>query len=330
MYMTAGWVRWEPNLKIVISTQITWVLTDRMSHRHRRSRSRHRANNWKPWQTSVSLLLPMLLFGVVLMPVLVTHAYRSTRRMSASIFEHEWLAWYINTTKDSSADTQRLKDIPLDFNASADCLQGFVNLSSSSSQTYFTWNYLPSIISGLFAILWGLVDSEVKRIGPFYQASRPNGASARSVLFSEYITFPSFLSIFQAVWWLQWTPFLSALCMVLMAVTSPVLQAFIFQSRGQLLEIGVLSDATGLSAGEKFQPFGADYLISDYFSNARNVTGIHLVGRCITDEALVDNYYSNSTIYQRSSVHAYMYVGYTVGIAQGIIYLVVSLLGGLL
>lgn len=158
--------------------------------------SRHRNNNWKPWQTSISLLLSILLAGVILLGILLHLVQRSKATMSPSLFRDKWLAWYANASTDPAADIQGIKNIQFDLNVSADCLKGLVDLDTSSGRTHFFWNFLPSVLAGV----WGLVDSEVKRIEPFYQASRPGGASAQSCLFAEYITLPFFLSPFQAIY----------------------------------------------------------------------------------------------------------------------------------
>jgi hypothetical protein len=158
--------------------------------------SRHRNDNWKPWQTSISLLLSILLAGVILLGILLHLVQRSKATMSPSLFRDKSLAWYANASTDPAADIQGIKNIQFDLNVSADCLKGLVDLDTSSGRTHFFWNFLPSVLAGV----WGLVDSEVKRIEPFYQASRPGGASAQSCLFAEYITLPFFLSPFQAIY----------------------------------------------------------------------------------------------------------------------------------
>ncbi|KAL8715400.1 MAG: hypothetical protein Q9220_000733 [cf. Caloplaca sp. 1 TL-2023] len=248
-----------------------------------RSSSRDSRSNWRPWQFNLFLLPPVLLVGFIFAAILFHLVAASRKTLPSDVLKEKWFTWYQTATKDLSVHLQQLKDMHVEFHPSEDCKKGLIDLNASSGGTYFYWNFLPSILATLLAVVWALVDSEVKRIEPFYQASRPNGTSARSCLFAEYITLPSVLSPFQAIFWGHGVALLSATCTALMTVVTPVVQAFIFQSAGQGLYIGFTDDLDKKATGGNFTPFDAHNTLSDYISNPGNHTDKQLTARCATE-----------------------------------------------
>lgn len=59
---------------------------------------------------------------------------------------------------------------------------------SSNWLAYFAWQYLPMMVVVGVSILWELVDVTVRRLEPFNQLSRPNGAKIKDSLSLDYIT----------------------------------------------------------------------------------------------------------------------------------------------
>ncbi|KAI4184955.1 MAG: hypothetical protein L6R41_004411 [Letrouitia leprolyta] len=53
-----------------------------------------------------------------------------------------------------------------------------MNLRNMSNGQYFSWVYLPSALAIVAAIMWGIIDDEIKRIEPFLRAFRLGGANA--------------------------------------------------------------------------------------------------------------------------------------------------------
>ncbi|KAL8950970.1 MAG: hypothetical protein Q9222_003031 [Ikaeria aurantiellina] len=295
----------------------------------RRSSSGDSNSNWKPWQFNVFLLPPVLLIGFILAAILFHLVAASRHTLPSAVLQEKWFAWYQTAaTNDTALHFQQFKDIPLDFHPSKECRQGLVDLNASSSGTYFYWNFLPSILATFLAVVWALVDSEVKRIEPFYQASRPHGASARSCLFAEYITLPSVLSPFQAIYWGHGVALLSAVSTALMTVITPVVQAFIFQSAGQGLYIGFMDDPDETATGNIFTPFDAHNTLSDYISNTVNLTNKRLTGRCATGYPFASSMDDNSHyLMAQGALYQYMYVPQRAATVQATILLIVFAAG---
>lgn len=58
---------------------------------------------------------------------------------------------------------------------------------------YFAIKFMPTIIAVLYGVLWQLTEFEVKRLEPFYQLSKEQGATAAESLNVDYITSVIFL-----------------------------------------------------------------------------------------------------------------------------------------
>jgi hypothetical protein len=151
-----------------------------------------------------------------------------------------WLNWYTNNS--TSNVTQSIPP-NLTFLNSSSIQKGlltFANVSSIPSFYYFLWIYLPTIVFVLYGMLWETIDAEIKRVEPFYQASRPRGALAKHSIFAEYISLPPFLSPIQAFRRRQWGVFFYSISLVLMGTVSPVLQSQLFTTQTTLLQVRFL------------------------------------------------------------------------------------------
>jgi len=75
---------------------------------------------------------------------------------------------------------------------------------------YFSGQYLPTLVAVLLSMFWKIIDTDIKRIEPFYLLSHTSGTSAKALnenlLFKNAIVVP-----FQAAWRRQWIVCLSAL-----------------------------------------------------------------------------------------------------------------------
>lgn len=118
---------------------------------------------------------------------------------------------------------------------------------ASNPTSYYTlWLLLPSIVAVLYAMMWEIIDNEVKRIEPFYQvSSQANGAKAAMTIFGQYISLPCFFSPFQALHWRQWTVVLSSSIYVLVGVVTPVLQTQMFQVQLHAIQVLYLDSDSG-------------------------------------------------------------------------------------
>ena len=57
---------------------------------------------------------------------------------------------------------------------------------SFTSLQSFTYRYLPTIIAVSYSMFWSLIDLDAKRIEPYFQLSKPEGALAERSLLLHY------------------------------------------------------------------------------------------------------------------------------------------------
>jgi hypothetical protein len=106
-----------------------------------------------------------------------------------------------------------------------DSLHGWeVNLVASDSIFLFNednmgafvaWEYCPTIIAVCTGLLWEMVDAAVRRLEPYYQLSRKEGALVLEALSIDYITAFNVLVPFQSLRRRHWAVFLSSTIHVL-------------------------------------------------------------------------------------------------------------------
>ena len=73
----------------------------------------------------------------------------------------------------------------LSLSECSDCLPGIVT---------FGYLYAPTVISVLYSLLWSWIDLDIRRIQPWLELSRPEGAEASSSLLLDYpSTFLAFI-----------------------------------------------------------------------------------------------------------------------------------------
>ncbi|KAI9704019.1 MAG: hypothetical protein M1820_005640 [Bogoriella megaspora] len=101
----------------------------------------------------------------------------------------------------------------------------FGQIQNLSTGVYFLWKYMPVIVVVVYGFLWQISDFEVKRLEPFYQLSRRNGATAAESLSMNYLTFFPYFIPFKAFKYRQWTVFYSSTASLLAANLIPVLQS---------------------------------------------------------------------------------------------------------
>lgn len=94
------------------------------------------------------------------------------------------------------------------------------------------WNYLPSVITIVFGILWGICDVEVQRLEPYFQLYTANnsgrGASAESTVDIDYHTFWAPLRLWQAVKHRHYACVISSLAYIIAFAILPNLQNYLF------------------------------------------------------------------------------------------------------
>ena len=106
--------------------------------------------------------------------------------------------------------------------------QGLIKFTVPADLTvteYFTWKYAPVLTFVIYGILWQVSDFEVKRLEPYYQLSRKNGATAGESLNMDYVTFVSWLVPLRALRHRQYAVIYSSLATLIAGSLVPVLQS---------------------------------------------------------------------------------------------------------
>ncbi|KAF2135393.1 uncharacterized protein K452DRAFT_196495, partial [Aplosporella prunicola CBS 121167] len=89
---------------------------------------------------------------------------------------------------------------------------------------YFGWKYAPTITFLSYGISWQIADFDVKRLEPYYQLSRPTGATATESLNMDYLTSLSWLVPLKAIRHRHWAVLYSSLATLITGSLLPVLQ----------------------------------------------------------------------------------------------------------
>ncbi|CAI6340127.1 unnamed protein product [Periconia digitata] len=90
---------------------------------------------------------------------------------------------------------------------------------------YFTWKYAPILFFIIYGIFWQITDFEVKRLEPYYQLSKENGATAAESLNMDYLTFMSWLVPLRALRHKQYAVIYVSLATLISSSLVPVLQS---------------------------------------------------------------------------------------------------------
>ncbi|THX68971.1 hypothetical protein D6D05_09204 [Aureobasidium pullulans] len=116
------------------------------------------------------------------------------------------------------------------------------------NQTFY-YLYLPTIVSLVLSFVWTWIDLDIKRLEPFVQLSRPNGALGKdSVLLHYPFDFVAFVP-FAAVRRRHWPVFSASLAVVLIFWGLTPLQSSIFATRmtNKTLQVPAISSKSHLS-----------------------------------------------------------------------------------
>lgn len=94
-----------------------------------------------------------------------------------------------------------------------------------SIPAYFTWKYLPTMVLVTYSIMWQVLDYEVKRLEPYYQLSKREGATARDSLNLDYLTAITWIIPVRAIRYKQWTVVYSSVASLIAGGLLAVLQS---------------------------------------------------------------------------------------------------------
>lgn len=102
----------------------------------------------------------------------------------------------------------------------------FVDPKDMPVRDFFASKYLSTILTVAYGILWQLTDIEVKRLEPYYQLGRPEGALAAESINIDYVTLFDIFRPVVAMWYKHWAVAVSSVASILAVFVIPVLQSF--------------------------------------------------------------------------------------------------------
>ncbi|KAF2497235.1 hypothetical protein BU16DRAFT_617246 [Lophium mytilinum] len=114
------------------------------------------------------------------------------------------------------------QEILLQWSQSKGRLIQFHSPQNISHGVYFSWRYLPTIITVLFGIAHQILDTQVKRLDPFFRLAQPQGAPA---LQSLVVDTSNFFTWIRPPWPASRRVILSTISMVLTVAVLPTVQA---------------------------------------------------------------------------------------------------------
>lgn len=100
----------------------------------------------------------------------------------------------------------------------------FNKLDDVSVPLFFVWKYLPTMITIGYAVLYSIMDFDIRRLEPYYQLSRPQGARASASLNLDHLTMFQYLVPFVAARLRQWTVLSSTIGNIVAASLAPAMQ----------------------------------------------------------------------------------------------------------
>jgi len=100
----------------------------------------------------------------------------------------------------------------------------FIDAQDLGDWDFFSFKYLPTMITVTYGILWQITDYEVKRLEPFYRLSRECGALASESINIDYITIFNIFRPFKALRYRHYAVAVSSLATILAVSIVPTLQ----------------------------------------------------------------------------------------------------------
>ncbi|EXJ86639.1 hypothetical protein A1O3_03592 [Capronia epimyces CBS 606.96] len=103
-------------------------------------------------------------------------------------------------------------------------LLAFNHVAEISTWDFFAWKYLPTMVTIVYAVLFSIMDFDIRRLEPFYQLSRPRGARAAASLNLDHLTMFQYFVPFKAFRLKQWAVFFSTTGNIIASMAAPALQ----------------------------------------------------------------------------------------------------------
>lgn len=103
-------------------------------------------------------------------------------------------------------------------------LLAFDSVEEVSVWWFFVWKYLPTMITISYSVLFSIMDFDIRRLEPYHQLSKPQGARAAASLNLDHLTMFQYFVPFNAARLGQWAVFASTLANIVAATVAPALQ----------------------------------------------------------------------------------------------------------
>lgn len=103
-------------------------------------------------------------------------------------------------------------------------LLAFDSVNEVSVWWFFVWKYLPTGITILYAMMFSLMDFEIRRLEPYYQLSKPHGARASASINLDHLTTFQYFVPFNAARLGQWAVLASTVANIIVATIAPAVQ----------------------------------------------------------------------------------------------------------
>ncbi|KAJ3576528.1 hypothetical protein NPX13_g3672 [Xylaria arbuscula] len=215
------------------------------------------------------------------------------KRLSAN---RRWMPWTLRTpTLAALIVVSLLLAASIEILAQKSTKEGGLSLSESIDSipqaSLLASSYLPTLVAIIYGLLWAWIDLDAKRIQPWLELSKPDGATAQNSLFLDYpFEFLAFVP-FRAARRRHWPVFYAGTIVVIVFWFITPLQSSIFgvgpvhisrqvlisaptsmvdaTDQAPLLDIGVLNDAFSITwLGQDFlPPMTADYALLPFNTN---------------------------------------------------------------
>ncbi|KAK5221065.1 hypothetical protein LTR72_006623 [Exophiala xenobiotica] len=103
-------------------------------------------------------------------------------------------------------------------------LVAFNHVSEISTWDFFAWKYLPTMVCIVYAVLFSIMDFDIRRLEPFYQLSRPGGSLASASLNLDHLTMFQYFVPFKAFQLKQYAVLFSTTGNIIASMVGPSLQ----------------------------------------------------------------------------------------------------------
>lgn len=103
-------------------------------------------------------------------------------------------------------------------------LLSFNKVADVSTAAFFAWKYLPTMVAIIYAVLFSIMDFDIRRLEPYYQLSQTSGAQASASLNLDHLTMFQYFVPFKAFRLRQWAVFFSTTGNIIASVVAPALQ----------------------------------------------------------------------------------------------------------